>query len=258
MRACATFRWSIRVGLLMAAFVACRHSRAVLVGVEYYDRAVVNPEFAGGPLWTGYVDTAADTLTIETWTELPLHGNEYWIPGELSLVWPARNAQGGRYDVPDTFAGHIDHTFAFISDRTLREMSWLEPDYSPATPTQSPVLLATNPAEFTLSTLEIRPGWGGWAFGPPNATAGQYTFLTRNPFQGDGQQPYDEHMMPVLPVGSQAALASTGATVSISLGATSSVPELSSWMLVAAAAATGSVLTWVHHVRRRMPLFARR
>jgi hypothetical protein len=258
MRVSDSLRRIAGAGFVLALLTAPSATHATLVGVEYYDRGVINPEFAGGPLWTGYVDTAANTLTIETWTELPLHGSDYWIPGQLPLVWPARNAQGGLYDVPETFAGDIDNSFAFVSDRTLREMSWLAPEFSPATPTGPPVLVATHSVAFTLDTLEIRPGWGGWAYGPPNATASQFIYLTQNPLQGEGQQPYDEHMMPVLPVGTQAALASTGATVSISLGATVSVPELGSWMLVTAAVTTGSALMWVHRFRRRVTECERR
>src|SRR5262245_41194584 len=138
------------LGCALAAVVWGRPAQAVLVGVEYYDRGVVNPEFAGGPLWTGFVDTETDSLTIQTWTELPLHGSDFWIPRDLPLVWPARNSLGGLYDVPDSFDGHIDDSFAFISNLTLRDMGWKQPFFD--LESDPPRLDHTEDVTFTLNT----------------------------------------------------------------------------------------------------------
>lgn len=231
----------------VAALLGMRESRAVLVAIEYYDQGIVNPTYAGGPLWTGYVDTAANTLEIQTWTELPLHGSEYWIPRDLPLVWPARTSTGALYDVPETFNGHIDDTFAFISDLTLRQMGWLEPHFNYAT--TPPTTLTPTPATFTLSNIEVRPGWGGMAIKSPDPAITQFTFFTANPFRNANNaafQPlYDERVMPALPIQSTAFIGSTGATISVAYLVTVAVPEAGAWLMVGAAlSATLSARWW--------------
>jgi hypothetical protein len=240
------------LGMALAAFAWACPARAVLVDVEYYDRGAVNPEFAGGPLWTGVVDTTTDLLTIRTWQELPLHGNEFWIPQSLPMVWPARNSSGGLFDVPDTFDGRINDSFAFISDLTLRQMDWGAPVFDYVT--TPPTLLSVEDAEFTLSSIEVRPGWGGFAFGPPNASLLQFTFLTANPFHttspdNSASQPkFDERIMPALPVQATAFTWSTEATVLASFAAATPVPEARLWAAIPAAlgAWLGLVRLWRH------------
>ena len=55
-------------------------------------------------------------------------------------AWPARDASGNLFDVPDTFDGTISNSFGFYSPETLKEMSW---------------------NEGTHTGLDFHPGWGG-------------------------------------------------------------------------------------------------
>jgi hypothetical protein len=234
-------------------------AQATMVAIEYYDRADVNPDFAGGPLWTGYVDTIADTLTIETWTELPLHGNEYWIPRNLPgqpLVWPARDANGNPYDVPGTFDGHIDNTFAFISDVHLRDMEWKAPifDYSPL-PDDPPIFLGTVDVEYTLDTGDVWPGWGGFALQVNDNGNIVKQFRTSNP---DPNQPlYDERIMPALPIQPPGApqptyVASTDATITAAVVPLEPqpVPEASQWLCALLAVTVALAIRWLAQHRR--------
>jgi hypothetical protein len=95
---------------------------------------------------------------------------------------------------------------------------------------------------FTLNTIEVRPGWGGLAIGPANASPSQFVFLTSNPLHttnpdnSDVQPPFDERIMPALPVLATAFTWSTEATVTIRLAAgTSAVPEARQWLLLVVA-----------------------
>jgi hypothetical protein len=238
------------IGLLKAP------ASATLVNVTYYDQGVVNPEFAGGPLWTGRVDTVANTVTILTWTELPLHGSEFWIPQNLPLVWPARNAAGGLYDVPDSFDGHIDETWAFVSDQTLSQMGWRQPTFNYAT--NPPVLVSLTPATFSNPVLGIRPGWGGYAYGPAGSDPATYRVDVRNPDHttapdnSELQPLFDERIMPALPVGPSTYTWSTEATVSIVQSAPVSVPESPAWQLWSAISAGGAIVAMARHAIGRM------
>ncbi len=257
---CCAARVAIALGLILVGTDA----RAILVAIEYYDQAVVNPDFAGGPLWTGFVDTIADTLTINAWTELPLHGAEYWIPRNLlpppqvaaqPLVWPARDAAGNFFDVPDTFNGHIDDTFAFISDTHLREMLWKAPIYEYNT--TPPTFLGTVDVEYTLNTGDVWPGWGGYALQRNVNCAIVKVFETANPSTLPGQPMYDEHMMPALPVQPPGAtqptyVSSTDATITATRNATSIsvVPEARQWLSIPAVFLAALALRWFTQRRR--------
>ncbi|MCA9236871.1 MAG: hypothetical protein KDA44_15450 [Planctomycetales bacterium] len=188
------------LALLAFALVAVSSVRlsATIVKITFFDQANVNPEFAGGPLWTGFVDTTTDNLTIETWTELPLHGSEFWAPQTLPLVWPARTSTGALFDVPDTFNGSIDNSFGFISDVSLQDMAWLRPTLNTST---DPPTLDFAPADYTLDTGDVWPGWG--AFALQRNVGGQIVkvFETANPNEDEQDQPpFDERIMPALPV----------------------------------------------------------
>jgi hypothetical protein len=233
--------------ILLGAILFSSDARAILVAIKYYDQGVVNPEFAGGPLWTGFVDTVANTLTITAWTELPLHGNEFWIPRNLvappgvsaqPLVWPARDANGNLYDVSDLFDGHIDNTFAFISDQHLREMLWKAPLFNYNT--TPPTFLGTTDVNYTLDTGDVWPGWGGFALQRNVPGVGIVkVFETANP---DPNQPvYNERIMPALPVKAPGAtdptyVSSSNAIITATRYATSTsaVPEARQWLAVPA------------------------
>lgn len=152
---------------------------ATLVSVTFSTQNPPRDGFpgGGGPLWTGVVDTVADTLTIHSWTELP--GTPYiWEPGNLSLVWPAVDASGNRYDVTDdhfdeahaTF--RITDQFAFISPLSARTMAWDNGAFGQL------------PGD--RAAVDFFPGWGGFA--DFNA-AGELRFRVA----------YGENWMPALP-----------------------------------------------------------
>jgi hypothetical protein len=232
--------------LVLAAALGAGSGRADLVAIEYWDEGISDTYPGGGPLWTGIVDTVADTLTIQTWTELPGHASEFWMPRDLPLVWKAYASDGSLYNVPDNFNGKIDDTFAFISDQTLRQMRWLIPQFNYATnpPTRLPSIEAT----YTLNAIDIRPGWGGYAFGLPGAPLNQYVYRTFNPaYTGEAnasEQPkFDERVMPVLPIlaGSPPAR-SDFATVSVAHLVVEAVPETRQWAMLGVA--LGATLAW--------------
>ena len=214
--------------ILLGVFVSSQASLGALVGIEYYDRANVNPEFAGGPLWTGFVDTTSNTVTIETWKELPLHGSEYWVPRNLPLVWSAYDSAGKAYDVPDTFDGTIDETWGFVSDETLRKMNWFDTTFVPG----DPPTIDLVEAEFTLDTGEVWPGWGAFALQRNLNGTIEKVFETANPSTQQGQPEFDENIMPALPVSATAWVASTEATVTATLGDVNAVPEAKQWIAI--------------------------
>lgn len=198
------------LALLLAA--GCMSpARGDLVGIEYWDRGVVNPEFAGGPLWTGVVDTVTNNLRIDTWIELPLHGQEFWVPRNLPLIWTARDAQGGEYDVPNTFGttpawdpvleqsfttAQIGDDFAFISPLAAHEMQWED--------------INGNPQTFGTLHPPVRVGWGGFA--QILEVDGDYVFFTS---AIGGEDDYDEQTMPRLPISENNMFASLDAIVRV-------------------------------------------
>ena len=171
----------ILVMLCWAVLLAGASSvRADLVQIQYFDSAS-NPQF-GGPLWTGVVDTTANTLTINAWTELPRHSSpDFWTPAHLDtqpLVWPAVDANGAPFDVPDSFGANgvinfgSDHPsnaandFAFISPVSAQDMDWhpfeyFDSDNTLGAPDLSIIVNFTSP-------VVVYPGWGGRAFDTPS------------------------------------------------------------------------------------------
>jgi hypothetical protein len=256
-------------------------ARAVLVNIEYWDRANVNQDFAGGPLWTGFVDTAADTLTIETWQELPLHGADYWIPRQIPdtpLVWRAMgpsiqpsNANGEfdqfvPYDVPDSFDGNIDNSFAFISEQHLRQMEWkravfadpqppVPPDHPPNEPFP-PVVDHYEDVEYTLDTGNVWPGWGGFALQEPVNGVVMIVFHTAQPKAN--QPAFDETIMPALPVKHDGDehptyVASSDAIITAEILEPSvPIPEPRPWLAIPAALLAAVVLRWFAQRRREV------
>jgi hypothetical protein len=211
---------------------------AVVVGIEYHDLGNPNiqPGPIGGPLWTGFVDTTADTLTIETWRELPGHGADFWMPTALPLVWPAVTATGARYDVPDTFGdapGMINDSFAFISEHTLQE-----PHSEDHWGWELQLFDAFNqpttrvPKTFT-GNVPIYPGWGGYSY---EDEQGDQIFLTANPNPADVA--YDESIMLWLPITEFTFVynKSDGATVFV-IGNQTGVPEASAPLALSVALA---------------------
>lgn len=212
-------------------------ARADLVGIEYFDSAS-NPQF-GGPLWRGVVDTVADTLQIDFWTELPRHSDDFWVPVNLPVVWNAVDSTGARFDVPDTFGlngvidfgvdGVIDPAddFAFVSPVSLQDTDWYAYD------TINEMVDKSQVVQFSGATVFF-PGWGGYAFEHP---VNGKTYQTEQPqLNGD---PFDYLMIPTLPVSATVAKASTFATITV-------VPEPSAFLGVGLIGSVCVAGVWVH------------
>jgi hypothetical protein len=74
--------------------------------------------------WDGVVDTAADTLTITEWVNLP--GSPYWTLTSIPLTLPAVTSSRSRFDVPDNWDGSIGNDWAFISTISNFDLAWLQ------------------------------------------------------------------------------------------------------------------------------------
>ncbi len=203
---------------------------ATIVLIEYEDRNGVGgfPDH-GGPHWQGFVDTVADTLTIQSWTDLPgtpAFWTPLWTPdlSAFPLVWPAVNAEGAPYDVPDDFLGVITSAFAFISPISARNMLWNEGQWGVT-------------AGFELPPeADYFPGWGGVR--EPVNVGGVVSFVY--------DTSADETSMPLLPISSLGLAESTGATVTARVAPNvESIPEASSFLLGGlVAAASGISALW--------------
>ena len=215
----------IRVSLAaLATALVVSHCQATLVWIDYLDQNLPGSSFpsSGGPHWTGVVDTVANNLTIHTWTEIP-GSTQFWTPlwtpnlTVLPLVWPAVDANGDPFNVPDSFDGHIDSTFAFISTVSARSMSWNEGTY------------------FLAPAADFYTGWGGVRRPLPGVSPAQLVFDVGA----------NERTMPQLPSGSSGYSASTLATVTASLTppVISAIPEASALAFGGLAAAASVVLT---------------
>jgi hypothetical protein len=209
---------------------------ATVVLIEYSTQHPPTSGFpeGGGPRWTGFVDTAADTLTIETWEELssdPI----YWRPHDssLPLVWPAVKFGGGEYDVPDSFRGEIDLSFAFVSEVSADNMLWHEGDWTP-----------------TIAGVDFYPGWGGARWVQP----GDLTLSYRTDF--------DETAMPRLlaaldhPTVNWQIIGATATKVTATVTEpVASVPEASAFLFgCIPIAAASSIAMWCS-IRRRCAAF---
>jgi len=166
------------------------------------------------------VDTVTNNLRIDTWSELPQHGAEFWVPVDLPLIWTARDAAGNVFDVPDSFGPvvggsvSISSSFGFISPDFANDMQWED--------------INGNPQTFSSTLfLPTQPGWGGYA----QLTEQGYFINTEAP---SGEDDYDEQTMPRLPVGSAAMVASLDADVIVtarevtSAGVIVAIPESAS------------------------------
>ena len=124
----------ILTAFLVAFSLTVFDATASLISIDFND--------VGGPHWTGIVDTTADTLTIQTWTN---NAGLNWTPANLPLLpsWLAQDASGNSFDVPDTFDGTIDSTFAFVSPVANSAIAW---------------------NEGTSNQSTFFPGWGGFDF----------------------------------------------------------------------------------------------
>jgi hypothetical protein len=214
------------VGLIWLAMA--RQASGVVVLIDFLDRNGVGgfPN-DGGPHWTGRVDTATDTLTIESWVDLngtPL----FWTPAvsTLPLIWSALTFDGIPYDVPDTFDGHIDSSFAFISPVSAMNMVWNQGTWG------------TN-GVLSFPEADFFPGWGG----------------VRRPQQGGGGLLYDlsanETEMPMLPIATFGVAAATGATVTATpLASVGAVPEAPAFLLGGIIAASAAGWAGVRRIAR--------
>jgi len=223
-------------------------SRADLVGIEYFDSASAAFPGNGGPLWTGIVDTISNKLRIDTWSELPGHGADFWTPVNMPVIWDAIGSTGASFDVPDTFGlnGIVDfgddsdpvNDFAFISPVSLQDTDWYAFD---------PVAMEVDTSQvvnFTLSTV-LHAGWGGDAF--VHSTNGlTYRTVQPNP---QSTSEYDYQMIPLLPTGAQTVVSSTAATSTvtsreITQDPLAAIPEASAFLGVALVGAGCAVGTW--------------
>lgn len=191
--------------LLLAAFLLHQPASADLVGIEYYDRGSANPLTNGGPLWTGEVDTAAGTLRFTSWVELPLHGEEFWVPQfspASPMIWHAVGSNGQPYTLPDDFGPvvgqgvTIDNNFAFISPVAANQMAWAD------------ITGATK--SFGTIHPPTRIGWGGFA--QITTAGGAWIYHTSSVGQ---ESAYDQTTMPRVPVAENNMFASLGGEVRV-------------------------------------------
>jgi hypothetical protein len=224
------------VAACLAVMFAAAAGNATLVEIDYLDRNGTGgfPD-NGGPHWTGVVDTVSNTLTINTWIDLP-GTPEFWTPNltALPLVWPAVKSNGSPYDVPDNWTGHIDASFGFVSPTSVRNMQWNEGVWGQA------------PGFSLPPDADLYPGWGG----------------VRKPVNVNGvtQLMYDtsadETSMPLLPISSLGLAISDRATVTATILANveaEAVPETSAF-LFAGLIAVGALLAAKFHGRVLKPV----
>lgn len=121
------------LAILGATIVTSTVSHAALFSVELFDFQ--------GPNIKGIVDTTADTFTINSWTENS-GGLAYWTASDLPRTYPATNASGGSFDVPDNWNGTIDNSWGFINPNSLPNAGY-------------------NEGTFFSGAL-AHDGWGGW------------------------------------------------------------------------------------------------
>lgn len=72
---------------------------------------------------TGFVDTIANTMTVQSWTDL---GGNSWTLTSLPRDYTARASDGSIFDVPDTWDGTIGSTWAFIPNVQDSSQTWAE------------------------------------------------------------------------------------------------------------------------------------
>jgi hypothetical protein len=181
--------------------------RADFVTIEYYDLNSPQAAFpmAGGPIWRGVVDTVANTLTIHHWEEIP-GSTEFWVPSLANgpLVWPAVDAQGNPFDVPNSFGSSpvIGANWGFVSPLSIHQIDWL----------QGTTGLPVEAAFF--------PGWGAVRKPKPGV----------NPVQLIYDTTANERTMPMLPYSQFGLADSTGAQVRVL--SVVAVPEPSAFLLM--------------------------
>ena len=253
----------VLTGILFAlgSWSAC----ANLVSIEYFDQAFSDAvPGSGGPLWSGVVDTVTNRLRIDTWTELPRHSVEFWVPINLPIVWDARDSNGDIYDIPDSFGttfapnhppddltATIGSDFAFISPLTAQEMQWKERTFT--FDEQTNEVLSVTEAEVSYTGFGVfMPGWGGYA----KQTLSGFDYIT----DLEGSETFDEHIIPRLPISTFSFSASVNSTITVTdrtitpVAHITSVPEPSAFLGVALIGSASVVGVWI----RNKATFSRR
>ena len=116
-------------------------------------------------VWSGTIDTATDTLTIDAWnnlTENDLYVD--WAP-EVGAVWPALDGDG-RHDIPDEWNGYIDH-WGFIAPKAPDFHNW------------RPGIGCSAPGDFQECVVHYRESLAEWAQWYRGGRLDAYFFATR-------------------------------------------------------------------------------
>lgn len=126
-------RSALTLAVVAVSLFSSSNSLAAMYSVDLFD--------VQGPHIKGIVDTTADTFTINSWTE-NAGGIAYWTASDLPRTYPAVNATGGGFDVPDNWNGTIGNTWGFINPNSLPNAGYHEGSY--------------------FSGALAHDGWGGW------------------------------------------------------------------------------------------------